>query len=313
MTPVGTARRGDDGAMVISDADAASDGKTGQFSYEQLARAATQDVPCVVVVVGPQMGRVIDIPVGRAFLGRAPTNDIVLAADGVSRRHASLERERGGVRLRDLGSTNGVFVGGVRADDRVLKHGDIATIGAVSLRFVEAGSLERDQYRYLYETSVRDPLTGVYNRGHFDESLALEVARAHRHSRDLSLLLIDIDHFKLVNDTWGHPCGDAVLRALPGVASSALRATDLLARYGGEEFAVVLPETGRAGAEAAAERVRERVERHPFAVGTDVLHITVSIGAAAWSRDDPTPERLVEAADRNLYEAKRTGRNRVVA
>jgi diguanylate cyclase (GGDEF)-like protein len=289
------------------------DGETGQIPHELIARALQDDTPCLVVVVGPALGRVFDLSGGDVSIGRDPDSRLLLDAEGVSRRHAVLEPEGRVFRIRDLGSTNGTFVNGARSDARTIAHGDILTFGTVSLRFVEAGSVERSYYRSAWEASVRDPLTGVFNRRHFDETLTLELARARRHSRELSLLMLDIDRFKAVNDSLGHPCGDAVLRELPRVISASLRATDLVARYGGEEFAVVLPETDLEGARRAAERMRRDVERHSFPVGAHVIRVTVSVGAATVTFATGTPQTLVAAADARLYEAKRAGRNRVVA
>lgn len=160
----------------------------------------------------------------------------------------------------------------------------------------------------------RDALTGLYNRREFDRRLAAEFERARRYDGVLSLLMLDLDRFKAVNDRYGHPAGDQVLRQLAELLQANLRPSDLLARYGGEEFSVILPHTGREAALALAERLRAAVARYSFhlpEVGD--LSLTVSIGAASYPRDARTPAALVQAADTALYQAKGAGRNRVMA
>ena len=165
--------------------------------------------------------------------------------------------------------------------------------------------------RFRYPATVSDALTGVVNRKAFDERLDAELAFGLRHESPLSLVLLDVDHFKKVNDTHGHPAGDAVLRGVAAVARSQARETDLVARYGGEELAVVLPETDAAGARAIAERLRAAVEGTAHATEQGSLRVTVSVGVATWPGGGQTPDELLTTADRALYRAKQTGRNRV--
>ena len=165
----------------------------------------------------------------------------------------------------------------------------------------------------LAQLAVTDGLTGLYNHRHFHERLALEVERSERSGLALSLLMLDVDHFKQFNDTHGHPAGDEVLRQLARVLADTRRANDVVARYGGEEFAVILVDTPKFTAAKVAERVRERINAHDF---TDAAQkagpITVSFGAATFPEDGSDAEALVRAADTALYAAKRAGRNRVV-
>ncbi|MFT3691859.1 MAG: diguanylate cyclase [Kofleriaceae bacterium] len=166
----------------------------------------------------------------------------------------------------------------------------------------------------LAQLAVTDGLTGLYNHRHFHERLALEVERSQRSGLPLSLLMLDVDHFKLFNDTHGHPAGDEVLRQLARVLADTRRANDVVARYGGEEFCVILVDTPKFTAAKVAERVRERVVAHDFADGLPAKHnpITISFGVATYPEDGSDAEALVRAADTALYAAKRAGRNRVV-
>lgn len=165
----------------------------------------------------------------------------------------------------------------------------------------------------LGQLAVTDGLTGLYNHRHFHERLALEVERGQRSGLPLSLLMIDVDHFKQFNDAFGHPAGDEVLRQLARVFGDARRANDVVARYGGEEFAVILVDTPKFTAAKVAERVRERVAAHDFAdAAPRAGRLSVSIGVATFPDDCADAEALVRVADAALYAAKRAGRDRVV-
>ena len=164
-------------------------------------------------------------------------------------------------------------------------------------------------HREAQRLSVTDPLTGAGNLRHMTTTLAREVERASRFQRPLSLLLLDLDHFKAVNDTYGHTVGDAVLRELARRLASCVREVDIVARYGGEEFVVVTPETDIHGAERLAARICEAVREEPFVVGTDVVLVTVSVGIATLPTHGSVSGDLVRAADEGLYAAKRAGRD----
>jgi diguanylate cyclase (GGDEF)-like protein len=162
----------------------------------------------------------------------------------------------------------------------------------------------------LEERVVHDPLTGLANRVLFEEVLRRETGRASTRGGDVTLLMLDLDHFKKVNDTYGHPVGDTVLRQFSGVLRSVLRRADLPARVGGEEFAVVLTQA-LPDAMLVAEKIRKAVSEEAFGEQADAFRLTVSIGAAPWKPSLPGPEALIKAADEALYEAKRSGRNKV--
>ncbi len=167
-----------------------------------------------------------------------------------------------------------------------------------------------ERNKELAQISVTDGLTGLYNRKHLMETLTNEVIRARRHNRPFSVLLIDIDHFKEFNDTFGHLAGDDLLAKLASLLKKSIRSVDYAARYGGEEFLLMLPETGIDGACESADRIRDRVARESFENGKQ--QITVSIGVAAFREHGTSPESVIASADAALYQAKRRGRNRVV-
>ncbi len=172
----------------------------------------------------------------------------------------------------------------------------------------------RQKYEELRRRMVRDPLTGLFNRGFFDELLPLELERSRRGGRPLSLLLIDVDRFKQVNDRFGHQAGDRVLRELAAVLLDDLRSGDAACRIGGEEMALVLPDLGARGARKVAERLHRRlvVEAAPKAPAGAGHRVTTTVGIASFPDEAPGTEELIRLADRRLYFGKRSGRNRVI-
>jgi len=162
----------------------------------------------------------------------------------------------------------------------------------------------------LVNLAYKDQLTGVSNRRHFDETLDLEIERVKRYERPLSLIMIDIDHFKKFNDTYGHQKGDEVLSILGSLLLKSCRINDTVARYGGEEFAIILPETDLNDSEILAENLRKMVQTK--ASKKAKVEITISLGVAEFDSVNSSTEKLIEAADNALYRAKKSGRNRVM-
>lgn len=254
-------------------------------------------------------------PLGRAVvrIGRDPENDLVLDDPRVSRFHALLNRRNDTWRLCDNGSTNGVFVAGKPLEGELrLASGDRFEIGGTMLKFIAGSDAEALLFREFERRVLQDGLTGAANRGAMDQALRREIARARRTGAPLALLLIDVDHFKQVNDAHGHAAGDAVLVELVRRLKQRLRVHDELARWGGEEFVVLLPETGAEGAQTVAEDLRSTVENQPFPGALCALAVTISIGAAVLGEGDGDGTALLWRADQGLYAAKKEGRNRVI-
>lgn len=184
------------------------------------------------------------------------------------------------------------------------------------LIFRLAGRLS-DAYSTIEKMSITDDLTRLFNRRYFHDRLDEEIARARRYDHPVSLLLMDIDHFKKINDKYGHQAGDEVLRSIGGILQSNTRSADIVARYGGEEFVALLPETGQNTARVTAEKLRATIEQHPFILpDRSLIHVTASFGVSSLGMADTTAaalaDRIVKMADDAMYEAKQAGRNRVV-
>jgi len=167
-------------------------------------------------------------------------------------------------------------------------------------------------FRELQVRSRTDGLTGLMRRGPFEERLKEEFARARSFKTTFSLLMIDIDHFKRMNDTYGHQIGDEVLRTVSQRLKEGLYETDVIARYGGEEFVCLLPRSIAAGLRVKADRIRQSIEAHAFVIGLESVTVTISIGIAHFPQDGDTPQAVLAAADRALYAAKGNGRNQVM-
>ncbi len=263
---------------------------------------------------GTEIGRRTVLEHDSYMVGRDEEEaDLHLDRESVSRMHAELSRDvRGQWKVRDLESTNGTFVNERRATEVMLKDGDQLRFGDVVYKFLSGSNVESLYHEEIYQMSILDGLTGAHNRRYFMDSLERELASANRHRNPLTLVMIDIDHFKLVNDERGHLCGDAVLRDMTDRIRPRIRREDLFARYGGEEFATILTITPLEGGLHFAESVRRLVEERPFLFDGHEVFITISLGVTTVIEEpDVTTEMLIHRADMKLYEAKRNGRNRV--
>lgn len=263
---------------------------------------------CLVVIYGLELGRKYNLESANVIIGRSSKSEIQIDQESVSRNHAKIINTGKSIILRDLGSTNGTYVNDQLIDEYVLRDGDFIKIGRTIFKFLSGGNIENAYHEEIYRLTTVDGLTQVFNRRYFLEQLDREVSRSKRYRRELSLILFDIDHFKQINDNFGHLAGDYVLKQLATVVKGKIRREDILSRYGGEEFAVVLPEIDATNAIALAEKIRKLVEKAPFKFEDTKISVTVSIGVATCGESDDAAA-LIKRTDEKLYEAKGAGRN----
>ena len=266
---------------------------------------------CLVIIYGEDLGRRVPLGDDPCVIGRSSKCDVQVDQESVSRNHARISRLGDGSTIRDLGSTNGTYVNDELVDEIVLRDGDQVKIGRTIFKFIVGGNMEAQYHEEIYRLMTVDGLTELHTKRFFTESLEKEMSRAKRYERSFSLVLFDIDHFKKINDTFGHLAGDAVLRQLGALVRGRVRRDDVPARTGGEEFAVILPEVGKEGAELLADKLRRAVHDSTFRFEGTIIPVTISLGVAEWQEDVLDPADLVKRADEKLYEAKRGGRNRV--
>jgi diguanylate cyclase (GGDEF)-like protein len=184
-------------------------------------------------------------------------------------------------------------------------------LGSVIVKYLSGTDVETSMYEEMFQLAITDNLTQLNNRRKFDEELATECGRVRRHGRSLSLLMLDIDFFKKVNDEHGHPAGDAVLFQIGQLVRARVREHDVAARIGGEELAILMPETDLAGARVLAEELRAAIRDHIVEYAEQRLQVTVSIGCAQYAVQDVDPAGFIRRCDDQLYAAKAAGRDRV--
>ncbi len=268
---------------------------------------------CLIVISGGDIGHQHRIKINQTMIGRSINADIQVNDDSVSRDHAFIVKDKKGYRITDNASKNGCFVNDTKVDDRYLQDGDLLRIGKTIFKFLSRNNIEHAYHEELFRLAKIDGLTNIYNHRHFTESLDNELERAQRYNRELSLLMIDIDHFKKINDSFGHRAGDHILKNLARIFVSRSRRVDYVCRYGGEEFAIILPEVDVMGAFKFASMLKETVASHKFIFEKDEIPLTISIGVSDIMEGIQSADDLVESADRRLYLAKKRGRNRVVS
>jgi diguanylate cyclase (GGDEF)-like protein len=264
----------------------------------------------LVQIYGPNLGQryIIDQPT--LSLGRDESNDIVLADENVSRHHAEIIMGDE-ITLVDQESTNGSRVNDDEVRKAVLANGDLIQLGSFILKYISSGNAEAIFHETIYNMTITDGLTEVANRRKLEEFLERELAGAIRHKRPLAISVIDADHFKAVNDNFGHIAGDYVLRRIAHVIQGVIRKDELLARYGGEEFVIVMPESTLEQASLLAEKVRKLIEETKFHFEEHTIPVTVSVGVANHYSKLQDVDAFIKAADEALYRAKEAGRNRV--
>ena len=267
----------------------------------------------MVVIYGLDLGRKYDLDKPTIVIGRSSKSDIQIDQESISRSHAKVVNDSKSVVVRDLGSTNGTYVNDQLIDESPLRNGDFVKIGRTIFKFIAGGNIESQYHEEIYRLTTVDGLTQIFNKRYFLDTLEREISRCHRYGRELSLIMLDIDHFKQVNDSFGHLAGDYVLKQIASVIHSKIRREDVFARYGGEEFAVLLPEVGRDKAFVTAEKIRKLVEKHHFRFEEQDIPVTVSCGVASLTADARDAQEFIKQSDAKLYEAKNAGRNKSAA
>ncbi len=288
-----------------------------QLPRERPRRDSEVRAACLVVMYGESIGRRVTLGTTAVTVGRAAECDVRFEEESVSRMHCRLDPSvgtNGAVEswwVTDLSSTNGTHVNDRPVDGAQLRHGDHVQVGRNILKFLESGHIESAYHEEIHRLMTTDGLTNLPNRRAFSDALARDYSRAVRYQRPLSILAIDLDHFKVLNDRHGHLAGDAALRQFAATMRANLRRDDIAGRMGGEEFAVLLPEIDAAGARAAAEKLRAVIARQRFEFDDATIAITISIGVASRDEHDRDAMDIYRRADERLYAAKRAGRNRV--
>jgi diguanylate cyclase (GGDEF)-like protein len=280
---------------------------------------ATAPSAYMIVVNGCTPGKMIPLTERGTSFGRAAESGFQIDDITVSRQHAIITFDSdGNFQIRDEGSTNGTFLNGesIPAHRAVkLEDGDRVQLGArVVLKLVRLDPHDERFQRDMFERTVRDTLTGLYHRAYFLTQIGVLAERYAIDGIGMAVLMLDIDHFKQINDRYGHVAGDDVLREVAIVIRESTRAEDLVARYGGEEFVIALPVSVAELAIERAERIREDLAERRFAAAGQDINLTASVGLAfhppGWARNE---KALIVSADQALYQAKARGRNRVVA
>jgi diguanylate cyclase (GGDEF)-like protein len=278
--------------------------------------------PALIFLTGDLLAVPIPLEREEVILGRALEADVRVNDAKISRRHARintiLDAKTGETAyvLTDLRSRTGTLLNGEKIEREILQNGDKITIGENILRFEMLDEIDREYQRQIHRLLSHDDLTGLLSSRSFFSELRREAGRSRAENRPFCVLMMDIDYFKKVNDTYGHLTGSKTLEEIGACITENLRSGDAAARFGGEEFAAFLLDAELGQAQVAAERIRAEIENQMFSVVrrgkfSKEHRVTISIGIAAFPSDSVDPIELIEMADSALYRAKREGRNRV--
>lgn len=294
--------------------------RPGAVKGRTIQIGADQTRPFLIQYSGSQLGRRYDIAKDALVIGRGKEADLRIPDPSVSRVHARIVASDQGIEVENLNTSNGTHVNFNRVNKHRLRHGDVISCGTVLLKFRERLDLESAIQDMLYKLATTDQLTQIFNRRYMIDELDRFVAHFQAIGTKASLILIDLDHFKSVNDRYGHNAGDVVLKGAAKVVAKQMRPQDIFGRLGGEEFLVILPETDGSEALAIAERCRTAMEQFPFDIVYEQkgakkkarLKQTLSLGVAEIGPACATRDDALNAADLCLYKAKDTGRNRAI-
>lgn len=272
---------------------------------------------CLLVVGGELNGTIIDLRPGKTTVGRSANNTVILEFPGISKSHFEIETQEeentSKSVVADLGSTNGTYVNDIKINGKViLRRNDIIKIGTFAFKYLPKGDPERLTYDKLHLEANTDGLTKCYNKMFFNHALDLEVKKSKTTGLPLNLIIFDLDHFKKLNDNFGHDAGDYVLKEMAAlIRKNGIREGDVFARYGGEEFVILLPRTNITQAYEIAERLRRAIEQHTFDYHGKKLPVRASVGVADYRPGVNTGVDLFRRADQAVYQSKEAGRNKV--
>ncbi len=281
-------------------------------TLEEQKKRAQGTTACFLIISGEPLGRIFSLKPGLNSVGRDPTNDIVLEDKYVSSRHGQFTIQQDRILFQDLGSSNGSFIHDQKIETGVLMDGEHIRIGKTVLKYLAQGNAENIYAGQMYDYANMDDLTKIHNKKYFLEEIQKEFKRCRIRGGKFCVIMFDIDFFKKVNDTYGHPAGDYVLRKTCDILKeTVLRHRDIFARYGGEEFILLLFDTTPEKACQVAERMRQTIEKTHFEHQDQVIPLTISLGVAMYDHKLTAVEEILETADQNLYRSKKTGRNRV--
>jgi two-component system cell cycle response regulator len=281
---------------------------------------------CLVVINGLDLGKRYALDHASITIGRSSKNDIQIDEDSISRNHAMLVNNGTGYVARDLGSTNGTYVNDIQIKEQNLADGNQIRVGRTIFKFLMGTSIENAYHEEIYRLTTQDSLTQVFNKRYLLENLEREMSRALRYGRKMAMIIFDIDHFKRVNDEYGHLTGDFVLKQVATRIKDHIRRDDIFARYGGEEFVILLPELSKPDAAILAEKIRALVAAEDFTFDQTKIPITISLGITdldeymalapielkTEDQIEANTQALIKIADDRLLEAKRRGRNCVI-
>lgn len=289
--------------------------KGEQRTLNQELEKASQLEACLIIIRGNPQGQRYFLTQPSMTIGRDSSADITVNDASISRKHARVEKQGSNILFTDLGSSNGTVINGrkLTANESVtLNKEDMITLANTVLKFLPAGQLETLAYGNLGDAANTDPLTRIYNKGYLMQAFETELKRAKALHADFSVLFFDLDHFKKINDTYGHDAGDFILKEFTQlVRGKHIRPKDVFGRYGGEEFMLLLGNTNAQQAAEIAERIRASVEAHAFVYDGKRIHVTTSIGVAELQTGIESVQALIKLTDKALYESKSNGRNRI--
>ncbi len=287
-----------------------------QETINRELQKAKEQPACLILIRGTPQGHRFFITGDQMIIGRDPAADISILDTSISRKHARITKLENAVSIEDLGSSNGTFINGKKLSPGsvvILTKEDLVKLGNSIVKYLPAGEIEIIFYGNLNQAANTDPMTKCFNKGYFLEAIEAEVKRAKAFSTPLSLIFFDLDHFKKVNDTYGHDGGDFVLKEFTNLIRGlgVIQQKDIFARYGGEEFCLLMPSTVIQDAEKTAELMRGKIQTHVFNYEGKRIPVTSSLGVAELRSDMESASDLIKAADKALYESKEGGRNRV--